>query len=135
MRHKERFMTNADLIRQFESDTLPGEFHHADHVHLAFAYLLECPPIEALEKFSSALKRYATARNKATLYHETITHAYFFLIRERMARTPTTAWDTFARLNPDLLTWKPGILNRYYEETTLHSDLAREVFLFPDKRT
>ena len=126
-------MTNADLIRQFESDTLPGEFHHADHVHLAFAYLSECPPLEALEKFSTALKRYAAARNKARLYHETITHAYFFLIRERMARTPTADWSKFAAENPDLLTWKPGILKRYYEDSTLQSDLARQVFLFPDK--
>jgi hypothetical protein len=126
-------MTNAELIRHFESDTLPGEFHHADHVHLAFAYLQECPPLEALEKFSTALKRYAAARNKAQLYHETITHAYFFLIRERMARIPTADWDDFARQNSDLLTWKPGILTRYYEEATLQSDLARAVFLFPDK--
>ena len=31
--------------------------------------------------------------------------------------------------NPDLLIWKDGILNRYYEEATLKADLARRVFL------
>mgnify|MGYP001496571667 CR=1 FL=1 len=64
---------------------------------------------------------------------ETITHAYFFLIRERMARFPTVDWDEFSRRNSDLLTWKDGILTRYYEEATLKSDLARTVFVFPDK--
>jgi hypothetical protein len=102
-------------------------------VRLAFAYLSENPPLRALEKFSAALKRYAEARGKSGLYHETITHAYFFLIRERMARTAANDWDEFARQNADLFVWKGGILGRYYNETTLQSDLARAVFLFPDR--
>jgi len=122
-----------EFIRQFETDSLAGEFHHVDHVRLAFAYLSELPALEALERFAAALKRFATARGRATLYHETITHAYFFLIRERMARFPSASWESFARENADLLQWKPGILRRYYRESTLRSDLARSVFLFPDK--
>ena len=127
-------MTDIELIHHFEADTLPdGHFHHADHVRLAFAYLSRHSPLEALDKFSSALKRYATARGKPQLYHETITHAYFFLIRERMAGCSAADWDDFARRNPDLLAWENGILTRYYQEATLQSDLARSVFLFPDK--
>ena len=127
-------MTNEELIRHFEADTVPGDgFHHADHVRLAFAYLCEYPPLEALTKFSAALKRFATARGKPQLYNETITHAYFFLIRERMARFPDCHWDEFADRNSDLLTWKDGILRRYYRESTLQSDFARAVFVFPDK--
>ncbi len=117
--------THLDFIRQFENDMLPGEFHHADHVRLAFAYLSEFSALEALERFAAGLKRFAAARGKATLYHETITHAYFFLIRERMAHSPNADWELFARENPDLLQWKPGILGRYYRESTLQSDLAR----------
>ena len=126
-------MTNHEIIRRFETDNLAGEFHHADHVRLAFAYVTEFPVLEALGRFSAALKGYAAARGKAELYHETITHAYFFLIRERMARTAQASWEEFARQNPDLLQWKPGILDRYYRESTIQSDLARSVFLFPDK--
>jgi len=128
-------MTNQELIRQFETDTLTGEFHHADHVRLAFAYLTEFQPLKALDKFAETLKCYAAARRKSQLYHETITHAYFFLIRERIARTGSSDWNDFARQNPDVLEWKPGILDRYYRESTLQSDLARSVFLFPDKLT
>ena len=127
-------MTNAEFVHHFESDTLPGDsFHHADHVRLAFAYLSEYPVLEALDRFAGALKRYAAARGKSQLYHETITHAYFFLIRERMARSGATEWDEFVRRNPDLFVWKNGLLTRYYQEGTLQSDLARSVFLFPDK--
>ena len=127
-------MSNEELIHKFESDLVPEDsFHHADHVRLAFAYLSEYPALQALDKFSTALKRYAAARGKAQRYHETITHAYFFLIRERMAGFPAADWDEFSRRNADLLTWKDGILTRFYQEATLKSDLARTVFVFPDK--
>ena len=127
-------MTDEELIHHFETDTLPeNSFHHADHVRLAFAYLSQYPPLQALEKFSAALKGYANARGKSELYNETVTHAYFFLIRERMARSAVADWDQFVLRNPDLLTWNRGILSRYYHESTLQSDLARTVFLFPDK--
>ncbi len=81
-------MTDQQLIDQFESGTIQPElFHHADHVRLAFAYLSRNPPLQALEKFTGALRKYAAAHGKPNLYHETITHAYFFLIRERIVRT------------------------------------------------
>ena len=131
-------LSDRKLIRRFESDLIREDsFHHADHVRLAFAYLSEYPPLKALEKFSAALKRFAAARGKAQRYHETITHAYFFLIRERMARSSAASghndWDEFTRRNPDLLVWKNGILSRYYQEATLQSDLARSIFVLPDK--
>jgi hypothetical protein len=127
-------MSNEELIRCFENDSVPEDsLHHADHVRLAFAYLCEYPVLQALEKFASALKRFADARGKTQLYNETITCAYFFLIRERMACLEGAAWEEFARHNPDLLIWKNGILSRYYCEATLKSDLARKVFVLPDK--
>jgi hypothetical protein len=130
----DNFMSNEELIRCFESDAIPGDsFHHADHVCLAFAYLCEYSVLQALEKFAGALKRFAAVRGKTQLYNETITCAYFFLIRERMARCEGTDWDEFARRNPDLLTWKGGVLSRYYREGTLQSDLARKVFVLPDR--
>ncbi|MGA7907207.1 MAG: hypothetical protein WCA16_07335 [Candidatus Sulfotelmatobacter sp.] len=127
-------MTGEELIDRFEGNLTPGDsFHHTDHVRLAFEYLRAYSALEALTRFSSALKRFAAARGKPQLYHETITHAYFFLIRERMARSEGAGWEEFARRNPDLFVGKNGILSRYYQEATLHSDLARTVFLFPDK--
>ncbi|MGD1022383.1 MAG: hypothetical protein ABR880_06350 [Candidatus Sulfotelmatobacter sp.] len=122
------------LIYNFENDALPdNSFHHADHVRLAFAYLSRFPVLLALEKFSAALQRFAAARGKTQLYNETITCAYFFLIRERMARCDSGEWEEFARRNPDLLTWKEGILESYYRAGTPKSELARRVFVLPDK--
>ncbi|MHB8215006.1 MAG: hypothetical protein ACYDDS_02905 [Candidatus Sulfotelmatobacter sp.] len=127
-------MNNKDLIHCFETDAVPEDsFHHADHVQLAFAYLGKYPVLEALQRFSCALKKFAAARGKPQLYNETITSAYFFLISERMARGEVAGWEEFARRNPDLLIWKGGILTRYYCDSTLKSDFARNVFVLPDK--
>jgi hypothetical protein len=127
-------MSNEELICCFENDVVPEDsFHHADHVQLAFAYLSQYPVLHALEKFASALKRFANARGKTQLYNETTTCAYFFLIRERMSRSACATWEEFAGQNPDLMVWKDGILSRYYREATLKSDLARSVFVLPDK--
>jgi hypothetical protein len=127
-------MSNEELIRRFESDAIGEQsFHHADHVRLAFAYLCEYPVLRALEKFADALKRFAVARGKTQLYNETITCAYFYLIRERMAGCEGVGWEEFAGRNADLLVWRDGILTRYYRDETLQSDLARKVFLLPDR--
>jgi hypothetical protein len=56
------------------------------------------------------------------------------LIRERMARGPAgEGFEAFAARNPDLFARSPSILSRYYEPRTLASDLARRVFLLPDR--
>ncbi|MFZ0321000.1 MAG: hypothetical protein WAL56_17870 [Candidatus Sulfotelmatobacter sp.] len=127
-------LSDEQLIRDFESDALPADsFHHADHIRLAFAYLRQYPVLRALEKFIAALQRFAVARGKPQLYHETITYAYVFLIRERMARCEGAGWEEFALRNPDLLAGKNDILMRYYHDATLRTDFARTVFMLPDK--
>ena len=72
-------MSNEELIQQFETGAIADEgFHHTGHVRLAFAYLSCFPVLQALDKFSTALKRFATASGKSQLYHETITPRLFF---------------------------------------------------------
>jgi hypothetical protein len=126
--------TTTDLIDNFEQGKL-GQFHHSDHVRMAFEYLCRYPALEALGRFSEALRRFAAAQGKPGLYHETITWAYVLIIRQRMAQsTAPQEWHEFAQNNPDLFVWKNGILSRYYSEDVLKSDLARKIFIFPDKQ-
>ena len=128
-------MKDSEWMEAFESCTLPNDsFHHRDHVKMAFLYLQKYQPLEALDHFSSALIRFATAHGKPNLYNETITWAFLLLIRERIARTnsPQT-WTEFSETNTDLLRWDDNILLKYYRPETLTSELAKKVFLFPDK--
>ena len=128
-------MKDSEWMEAFERCTLPNDsFHHADHVRMAFLYLQKYAPLEALQRFSSALKRFATAHGKPNLYHETITWAFLLLIRERIARANSLqTWAEFSASNADLLRWDENILKKYYRPETLTSSLAKSVFLFPDK--
>jgi hypothetical protein len=51
-----------------------------------------------------------------------------------MHRTASDNFEAFATENPDLLAWKPSILDQYYDPATLDSDLARRTFLMPIRR-
>jgi len=125
-------MTEEELIEGFEGCTLPnGSFHHPDHVHIVWSYLHRMPFAAALERFQTSLKRFAAHHGKPGLYHETITCAYVVLVNQRMREGET--WQAFAERNPDVLTWRPSILDRYYRRETLDSDLARRVFVLPDR--
>ncbi len=128
-------MNESEWMEQFATSALPNHsFHHADHVKMAFLYLQKYPPLDALARFSADLVRFAMANGKPNLYHETITWAFLLLIRERIARSNSAqTWAEFSETNADLLRWNDSVLKKYYRPETLASELAKRVFLFPDK--
>ena len=112
----------------------PQGFHHRQHVRMAWIYLRRLPLLEALERFSEGIRRFARLKGVPGLYHETITWAYLFLINERLRDGGAALeWAEFARLNPDLLRWKGGLLEQLYSRQHLFSEKARRVFVLPDK--
>jgi hypothetical protein len=133
-------MNGEDLVAALEDCTLPADrFHHADHLHAAWTYLRRLPPAEAIWKCSQTLRQYAASLGKADRYHETITWAYLLLLNERIHRgdqergDQMATWEEFSKANQDLFDWKYPLLRQYYREETLGSDLARSVFVMPDK--
>jgi hypothetical protein len=124
----------GQLLAGFLDGSFPGDqFHHEQHVHVAFVMVRRHGMPRAIDEFATALKAFAAAKGMPKLYHETITWAYLLLISERLARTPIERWEEFAVANGDLLTWKPSVLDRYYAPETLWSDLARTTFVMPDR--
>jgi hypothetical protein len=127
-------MTDDQLLTEFEAGRVPeGGFHHRQHVRVAWNYLRVHPLPEALARFCAGLRRFAEAQGATGLYHETITVAYVLLINERLSSSRDLDWDGFAAAYPELLAWKPSILDRFYSAETLSSDRARRVFVMPDR--
>ena len=128
-------MTDREFAESFEACTFPTDsFHHREHVRLGWIYLREHPLLDALQRFSASLKRFAISAGSPGLYHETITFAFLFLIHERLQVRTFDDFDEFAAANADLFEWKPSILDRYYTPGTLWSDLARRTFVMPDRK-
>jgi hypothetical protein len=124
-------VSDAELLAGFASGSLEP-FHHRDHVHVAWLYLRREPLLHAAPRFCADLQRFAAAKGKPGLYHETVTLAFLFLIRERMPQE-AERFEEFAARNPELLTWKPSALDRYYRDETLASKRARQGFVLPDR--
>src|SRR5436190_21515514 len=125
-------MNERDFVGAFEACTIAaGDFHHADHVRLAWIYLREHRLLTAIERFTTSLKRFAAHHGVPGLYHETITWAYLLLIHERM--NGESSFEEFRAANPELFRWKPSVLEGYYKPETLASERARRVFVMPDR--
>jgi hypothetical protein len=132
---KEDVMTPADddLLRGFATGELPG-LAHADHVRVAWLYVRRDGMPQALVRFAADLRRFAQAKGSPDLYHETITWAYLFLVAERCRLAPQVdRWSDFAARFPELLQWKPSLLDRLYTPETLWSEQARRGFVMPDR--
>lgn len=126
-------LTDQALLEAFVSTALPADqFHHEQHVRLAWLFVCRHGMPSAIGEFSEAIKRFAVAKGAHGLYHETITWAFLLIISERQARQPGDTWTAFASAHSDLLAWAPSILDRYYSKELLMSDQARKSFVMPD---
>jgi hypothetical protein len=109
-----------------------GGFDHEAHVYTAWLYLQRYDTLEAIERYSAALRRLTRKLGVESKYHQTITWFFLLLIAERIARRDTGSWQQFKKANADLFCSEHPILAQYYSGATLGSDLARSHFLMPD---
>jgi hypothetical protein len=123
------------FLGQFEAAAIPGDaFGHKEHVRVAWVYLRLYDLTGASHRFIDALKRFADFHGADGLYHETITWAFLLAINERIGKMARHHdWQAFAAENPDMLESGSTFLHRYYRPETLKSDLARRVFVLPDR--
>lgn len=126
-------MTDDEPYDAFTSSALPADqFHHEQHVRVAWLFVCRHGMPAALGEFTAAIKRFAAAKGAHGRYHETITWAFLLIIAERQAREAHASRPAFASANQDLLTWQPSILDRYYSRALLATDLAKRTYLMPD---
>lgn len=123
-----------ELLRALDEDRVaPGTFGHREHVMTAWHYARSLPTLEGLAALSRRLLDIATRQGVPERYHETVTCAWYFLIRERIERLgPDQDWEAFAAANPDVLAGTA--VDAYYRRETLRDDpFARRVFVLPDR--
>ena len=120
-------------IEALEAGTAdPGGFDHEAHVYTAWLYLQRFETLEAMQKYSAALRRLTIKLGVETKYHQTITWFFLLLIAERRGSAETDNWLQFKARNEDLFCVDTPILSRYYSPSTLDSGFARTHFVLPD---
>jgi hypothetical protein len=121
----------SEVVRAFEERrTVTGSLSHREHVMIGWHYARTRPAPQALAELARGIQELAVAIGKEGLYHETLTWAWFSLIRERLERIGADAsWEEFAAASPDLLSG--AAIHDLYDRAILDSPLARKVFLLP----
>ncbi len=123
----------SEVVEKFEQGEAPGgEFHHRDHILVAWCYLQEFPLLEALTRLVAAIQRFALAKGAPDLYHATITVGYMMILSARIAENPGLSWVDFEQANPDLFIWPNGALGDYFSTKQLADPRAKREFVLPD---
>jgi hypothetical protein len=128
-------LTDEQFIQEFEQTCLdPKHFNHIGHVRLAWIYLSHYSKVDATQKITQGISRYATSLGAPDKFHMTMTCALIKIISQRRGRDLSLSWDDFCANNEDLINHASRILNQHYSEELLQSEAARSEFLLPDIR-
>ncbi|MGE0327377.1 MAG: hypothetical protein AB7K71_39615 [Polyangiaceae bacterium] len=128
-------MSRDPLVLAFESASLAAsEFHHRQHLYVAWCYLGEMSAEDALARYVGGLKLLTQKLGVPEKFHATITWAYVALLDDAMQRSPGVSFDELLERNPGLLDHKSGDLRRYYSQAELDAPEARLRFVLPRPR-
>jgi hypothetical protein len=119
-----------ELARLVAGELDPKQFPHREHLRLAYEMLERHPFAETVSLFSIALRKLAAKGGRPELYHDTMTVAFLAVIAERRAVAAYGSFASFIAANPDLL--DKHCLERWYDNSRLQSDIARQNFILPD---
>lgn len=92
--------SEAAFIAAFESGRIvPQDFHHADHLRLALAYLVDSASVpEATARMAAALRTFARDAGKAEKYHHTLTVVWVRLVARLLDKQLPLAYYSHDRL-------------------------------------
>lgn len=123
------------IVDAFENATIEAvDFDHEAHMLVGWWYLQECSLLDALSRFTGALRRLTRKLGVPSKYHETITWFYMIQIAGRCRGQPDADWPQFKAANADLFAQNPRLIEKYYSASLLWSETARRLFVFPDLR-
>jgi hypothetical protein len=119
-------------LEAFEAADVDAErFDHEAHVYVGWLYLERFSLLDAIDRFTSALKRLTIKLGVAEKYHETISWFFLIMIEERRQSSDADSWMDFRAENDDLFRGRE-LLQRFYSDRCLQGALAKRSFVLPD---
>jgi hypothetical protein len=120
------------FIAAFERGGFGGdEFPHEAHLRMAWLYVTRLGPDAAIDRAAAGIRRLAQANGRPTLYHDTLTRAWVYLVADAVTRSAAARFDDFLACNPELADKR--LLLQYYSPDVLSSARARATWTAPDK--
>ncbi len=132
-------MTDEEFLAGFESCARPlDQWHHRDHIKVAYLYLLRHPLEEAITKVRAGIKAYNNSKDLpdelTSGYHETMTQAWVRIIHATLCEYgPAENADAFYEQHPQLS--QKRNLRLFYSRERFVSWQAKREFLEPDLTT
>ena len=141
-------VTDEKFLVQVENCTWPlADWHHRQHIKVAYLYLLRYPFDEALTRMCRGIKAYNAAQQIADGplrgYHETLTQAWMRLVfftlcefgsysvgSEPNAKSSPLSADAFFDEHPELHVTR--VLRLFYSRALIMSPQAKAEFVEPD---
>lgn len=129
-------MDDEAFLKQFESAAWPkAEWHHRQHIKVAYLYLCRHPLETAAVKIRDGIRAYNAAHDVADTpfsgYHETMTQAWLRLVYFTLCEFgPAANADAFFDEHPQLS--QKNTLRFFYSRERFMSPEARVRFLEPD---
>lgn len=128
-------MTDDEFLAAFESCTL-DEFHHRDHIKVAYLYLRRYPLDDAIAKVRAGLQALAVAWSAPVDdlekgYHETMTQAWVRLVHLTLSVCEVAeSANAFCDGQPQLM--QKTRLELFYSRERLMTWEAKRGFVEPD---
>ena len=129
-------MTDEEFLCQFEAGCWPLEqWHHKQHIQLAYLYLRRYPFNDAMTRLREKIKAHNAAHQvpegPASGYHETMTSAWLSLVYVTLCEYgPADNADAFYERSPQLSEKK--LLRLFYSRDLFMSPEAKVSFVTPD---
>lgn len=125
-------MTDEDFVQAFLTGSLPPtQFHHRDHLRLAWALVRLTGVDEAMKRITSGIRYFATTHGHAAKYHETMTQFWVRIVGHAVAARPDIiTFESFLAAFPLLL--EKDLPYRHWRRETMLSPDARARWVEPD---
>jgi hypothetical protein len=120
-------VTDQEFLDAFQAGRIsPSEFHHRDHLRLAFLQVRRLGLEPAAAVVAAGIRGFATARGQHRLYHETLTRFWIRIVAHASAPT----FEETLERHPQLLDKELPL--RHWRRETLFGEAARGAWLEPD---
>jgi hypothetical protein len=129
-------MEDQAFLAQFEACAWPhDQWHHREHIKVAYLYLCRYPLDKAIEKMRAGVRSHNAAHNVpeslSSGYHETMTQAWMRLVHLTFREFgPSENADTFVDKHAQILSKRALLF--FYSRDHIMSEEAKRKFVPPD---